>query len=322
MPTSTPQARQTWLKVYQQLGSVSQAARRCGIARSTLHRWLKRQEEDLTDHSRRPHRLAGQTTPEEVVGLVLDIRERFHYGKLRIYSHLLQHHSLRLSPSTVARILLRHECQPLKRYRKQQPVVRYARPVPGDRLQLDVCKIAPGLYQYTAIDDCSRFKVVCLYKRKTATNSLDFLEQVLEQFVYPVQRIQTDRGREFFAYAFQERLMEYHIKFRPIKPRSPHLNGKVERSHQTDLQEFYRTANLKDPCIGDRLQEWQFFYNYQRPHSALCGKTPAQAAAEKSAQTPFWDEVIARYDPSKERLREQSYYWDKKLTAKNRKPKP
>ena len=67
MPTSTPQARQTWLKFYQQLGSVSLAARRCGIARSTLHRWLKRQDaQSLTDHPRRPHRLAAQTTPEEV----------------------------------------------------------------------------------------------------------------------------------------------------------------------------------------------------------------------------------------------------------------
>lgn len=175
MPTSTPQARQTWLRVYQQLGSVSLAARHCGIARSTLHRWLKRKAiQGLTDYSRRPHRLAGQTTSEEVIGLMLDIRERFHFGKLRICSHLLQHHSLRLSPSTVARILHRHECQPLKRYRKEQPVVRYARPVPGDRLQLDLCKIAPVLYQNTAIDDCSRYKIVCLCKCKTAANSLDF----------------------------------------------------------------------------------------------------------------------------------------------------
>ncbi|MVM32487.1 DDE-type integrase/transposase/recombinase [Spirosoma sp. HMF4905] len=130
---------------------------------------------------------------------------------------------------------------------------------------MDVCKIEPGIYHYTAIDDCSRFKILHTYQRRTTTNSIDFLDRVLEQFVYLIQGIQTDRGREFFAYCFQEKLREYCIKFRPIKPRSSHLNGKVERSQQTGLQEFYRTADLKDPALNDRLAEWQFYYNYQAP---------------------------------------------------------
>ncbi|EKI30016.1 integrase core domain protein, partial [Escherichia coli ARS4.2123] len=49
---------------------------------------------------------------------------------------------------------------------------------------------------------------------------------------FPIQRSQTDRGREFFAVKVQERLKEYGIKFRPNKPASPHLNGKVERSQK------------------------------------------------------------------------------------------
>lgn len=92
---------------------------------------------------------------------------------------------------------------------------------------MDVCKIAAGLYQYTAIDDCTRWKVLALYKRRTAKNTLDFLDQVVERMPFPIQRFQTDRGKEFFAYAVQERLMDWGIKFRPIKPASPHLNGKV-----------------------------------------------------------------------------------------------
>jgi transposase InsO family protein len=68
---------------------------------------------------------------------------------------------------------------------------------------------------------------MALFDRRTAANSLIFLEQMIVEMPFPIQRIQTDRGREFFAYKFQERLKEYAIKFRPIKPRSPHLNGKV-----------------------------------------------------------------------------------------------
>ena len=108
---------------------------------------------------------------------------------------------------------------------------------------MDTCKIAPGLYQYTAIDDCTRIRVLALYKRRSAANSLLFLEKVIEDFPFPIQRIQTDRGREFFAYTFQEKLMEYGIKFRPLKPASPHLNGKVERSQRTDLGEFNASMN-------------------------------------------------------------------------------
>jgi transposase InsO family protein len=69
---------------------------------------------------------------------------------------------------------------------------------------------------------------------------------MIERFPFPIQRVQTDRGLEFFALEVQFRLMEYGIKFRPNKPRYPHLNGKVECSQQTDLREFYATIDLSN----------------------------------------------------------------------------
>ncbi|CAN5836253.1 hypothetical protein BH24BAC1_BH24BAC1_40870 [soil metagenome] len=104
---------------------------------------------------------------------------------------------------------------------------------------MDVCKITTGIYQYTANDDCSRFRALCTYSRKPAKNSNDFLDRVMKQMPFPLQQVQTDWGKKFFAHCFQEKLQEYGIKFRPIKPRSPNLNRKVKRSHQIDLQEFY-----------------------------------------------------------------------------------
>jgi transposase InsO family protein len=132
---------------------------------------------------------------------------------------------------------------------------------------MDVCKIAPGLYQYTAIDDCTRYKVLRLYSRRTAANTLNFLGVVMDEMPFAFQRIQTDRGGKFFAVKFQERLPEWGIKFRPIKPRSPHLNGKVERCQRTDLDEFYATVDLKDPTLVDQLSQWQHYYNWDRPHT-------------------------------------------------------
>jgi transposase InsO family protein len=178
------------------------------------------------------------------------------------------------------------------------------------------CKIAPGLYQYTAIDDCTRIRVLALYKRRSAANSLLFLEKVIEEFPFPIQRIQTDRGREFFAYTFQEKLMEYGIKFRPLKPASPHLNGKVERSQRTDLEEFYAPVDLSAEDLADQLDDWQSHYNEFRVHGSLDGRTPWQVWYERAQRTPLFEEVEALYDESVERIRHPDYRIDLQLAAK------
>ena len=82
--------------------------------------------------------------------------------------------------------------------------------------------------------------------------------------------------------------MKYSIKFSLVKPASPHLNGKVERSQQTDLREFYATVDLSNfEKLKNQLKEWQFSYNYQRPHGSLNGNTPAQYSGELGNNTPL-----------------------------------
>jgi len=181
-------------------------------------------------------------------------------------------------------------------------------------VQVDTCKIGPGLFQFTAIDDCTRFRVLGLYKRRTVKNAVHFLiERMIEEFPFPIQRIQSDRGSEFFGIAFQKKLREYHIKFRPIPPGSPHLNGKVERSQQTDLLEFYAIEDLSDPKLEDHLYEWQFFYNWHRPHSSLGGKTPIDRLGDLLKQTPWSWEIYNQYNPRIEGFRERNYWADKKI---------
>lgn len=127
---------------------------------------------------------------------------------------------------------------------------------------------------------------------------------------FPVQRIQTDCELESFALKFQEKLKEYAIKFRPIEPHLPHLNGKVERSQKTDVKEFDPTVNLKDPELIKKLQEWQDYYNEFRSHDSLNGKIPWEKWYELALTTPYHDEVEAAFDESKERLRLQNYRHD------------
>ena len=303
-----------WVRMYEETKNAGLVCRRCGISRPTLRKWYSRYQkqgiEGLYNQSRKPHNSPNTKVTLEMENLIIELRKQRKLGARRIQSELKRHHLIELSLATIHKILVRNKVKPLNRKRSKKTFKSYNRPIPGDRVQMDTKKLAPGKYQYTAVDDCTRYRVLGFYHRRTAANTLLFLEKIIEEIPFSFQRIQTDRGREFFAVKVQRKLMEYGIKFRPIKPRSPHLNGKVERSQKTDLQEFYSTVDLDDHHLVDKLQEWQHYYNWDRPHGSLNGKTPMEKYFELADKTPFRDEVEFNYDASKERIQEQNYQVD------------
>ena len=67
-----------------------------------------------------------------------------------------------------------------------------------------------------------------------------------------------------------------------IKPRTPQLNGKVERSHRTDKDEFDQLLTYQgDVDLEEKLAVWERFYNFDQPHGAHGGKTPYEVLREK-----------------------------------------
>ena len=308
----TLKARLKWVELYLESKDAGYVCRRCGISRPTLRKWFRRYQSEgikgLADRSRRPHNSPAKKIDSKITEWIMSLRNDRNLGARRIQSELFRQHEYHLSLAAIHKVLIGQEAKPIKKLKRKKKFKRYSRPIPGDRVQIDTCKIAPGIYQYTAVDDCSRWRVLEIYKRRTATNTADFIDKMVEEFSFPIQRIQSDRGKEFFAIRSQERMMYYGIKFRPVKPASPHLNGKVERSQKTDLEEFYATADLSDFAkLKEELGYWQFYYNWQRPHGSLGGKTPSQIVAELNKKTPIWDEVLENYDPEKEHIQEQNY---------------
>lgn len=166
---------------------------------------------------------------------------------------------------------------------------------------MDVCKIAN--------------KFIALYPNRSANNTLDFLDKVTKEMPFTIQRIQTDRGQEFFAYSVQEKLMKHKIKFRPIKPASPHLNGKVERTQRTDLDEFYSSVNIKSPDLVQKLETWQEYYNKQRAHSSLQGQTSHEKYKKLESKIPSLEEVNQNFDLKKEVIITQDYKIYKMIKA-------
>lgn len=299
--------RRSWVLAYQTLGDAGAVCRRFGISRPTLRKWLRRYEREgeigLRAQSRRPHRSPTLKVGEGQETLILDLRRERRLGVKRLRNELQRLHDVRLSATTIHKVLTRHGLNVLPtRKRGRRKPKRYDRPVPGDRVQMDTCKIRPGLYQFTAIDDCSRFLVAGLARRRSAQATLTFLDQVLEEMPFPIQRLQTDRGTEFFAESVQHRLMDEAIRFRPIPPRSPHLNGKVERAQRTILEEFWAATEPKAVDVGDQLALWVHHYNWHRSHESLHGDTPIERLCQRADKTPLWATVSEAYDPANEHI--------------------
>jgi transposase InsO family protein len=103
-------------------------------------------------------------------------------------------------------------------------------------------------YQFTAIDDCTRLRVLRIYERCDQTVAVQFLDYVLDKLPFKVAVVQTDNGGEFGS-SFHYHLLDRGIGHVYIRPATPRLNGKVERSHRIDSEEFYRL--LKGVVIDD-----------------------------------------------------------------------
>jgi transposase InsO family protein len=280
-------------------GNVSQTCRYYGISRPTFYKWVERYEElgeeGLRDRSSRPHYCPHETCAE-VVGKIVYLRQHYHFGPLKIAMYLKRYHDLEIGQSGIWRILKRLDMNRLpasQRYKRHdRRWKRYEKPQPGHHVQVDVKFIEPvngsrkKHYQFTAIDDCTRIRVLRIYPRNNQKTAIQFIDYVLEKLPFRVETIQTDNGAEFQA-SFHWHLLDRGINHLYIKPATPRLNGKVERSHRIDADEFYRMLDgvvVDDTeLFNDKLQQWEDFYNFHRPHGALDGQTPYERLRQKTA---------------------------------------
>ena len=150
---------------------------------------------------------------------------------------------------------------------------------PGDLIQLDTLDIRPlpgvVLKHFTACDMISRWDVIDVYSRATASTASHFLNSLEERMPFAVRAIQVDGGSEFEA-VFEEECQRRGIKLFVLPPRSPKLNGRVERAHRTHTEEFYNLTESSFDIAELRsyLLQWERVYNTIRPHQALGYLTP------------------------------------------------
>ena len=126
---------------------------------------------------------------------------------------------------------------------------------PGDLVQVDTLDVRPLpaviLKHFTARDVVSRWDVVEVRTRATANTATDFLSTLQARMPFPVRAIQVDGGSEFQA-GFEQAYQERGLRLFVLPPRSPKLNGAVERAQRTHTEEFYE---VNDFSPGDRSPE-------------------------------------------------------------------
>ena len=182
-----------------------------------------------------------------------------------------------------------------QRYKRhKQRWMRYEKPQPGHQVQIVVKFRRPHCgrdrqkhYQFTAIDDCTRIRVLRVYPKCNQKTAGQFLDYLLERLPFRVEAIQIDNGAEFQS-GLCWHVLDRGIRHTYIKPATPRLNGKIERSHRIDSEEFYRMLDgvvIDDTeLFNDKLQQWEDYYNFDRPHDALDGQTPYERLKQKTTQ--------------------------------------
>lgn len=285
--------------------NVSKTCRHFTVSRQTLYRWLKRFNpkdlRSLEDRSSRPKRCKQATWTTQEVLAVKQMRERHTaWGKLKL-AVLLARQGLRLSASRVGRILayLKRTGQliePLRRFSarrrqwKRQYATRkprtYEAKLPGDIVQLDTMDVRPEpgivLKQFTTVDVVSRWSVPTIASNATALLASRALDNLIERMPFPIKAIQVDGGSEFMA-EFEDACQQKGILLFELPPRSPKLNGRVERANRTYREEFYNSSDATPTVAGlaTHLRLWEHTYNHVRPHQALGMLTPAEFLSQR-----------------------------------------
>lgn len=279
--------------------SVAEAVRVFKRSRATIYRWLRRYDphhlETLEPRSRRPRRTRRRQWSAGQEAAVLRLRQAHpRWGKLKL-AVLLAAEGLILSVSTVGRILtslkrrdllieprsvkVRHP-KPVRPYATRVPKDKRTPTQPGELVQLDTVHLRPlpGVErrQFTAVDVVSRTAVVGVRSRATAGTAAAFLDELVARMPFPVQAIQVDGGSEFMA-EFEEACEQRNIALYVLPPRSPKLNGRVERLNGTCRREFWECydGELDLPTLQTALRAWEVTYNTQRPHQSLDDLTPS-----------------------------------------------
>jgi transposase InsO family protein len=274
----------------------------------TIYRWRKRYDgsvESLADISRKPHHHPKEHTAEEIELIKKYKANNRKTGLVVLWVKLRRAGYSRTVQGLygIMRRLGIYEKAPSKK-KESEPIEWEEITYPGQKVQIDV-KYVPRkcmsvdlqrekirYYQYTAIDEYTRKRIIWHVEEQSTYTSSEFVKKVIRSFPFKIKCIQTDNGFEFTnrlnwqsfdrnkKTLFEKTLEENGIEHKLIKPHTPKQNGKVERSHRKDQERFYYDKifySLED--LRNRAKYWIQEYN-NFPMRPLGWLSPNEKLAE------------------------------------------
>lgn len=302
--TLSPAARQRlrWFDYYEAHGRNARlTCRHFGISPQTFYGWRRRYHpghlQTLESAFRRPRRVRQPTASPALVEAVLALRQQYpRWGKDKLVV-LLRKQGRNVSTSMVGRILKRLKDRgvlvepvrgrlvgsrrPWRRPYAMRKPKEYLVQTPGDLVQVDTLDVRPVadvmIKHFGGRDVISRWDVMEAHLRATSRTAETFLDALTTRMPFPVKAIQVDGGSEY-AGDFEVACQRRGIRLFTLPPRSPKLNGHVERAHRTHREEFYEVTDVVWTVaeLNRALHTWEQTYNTVRPHQALGYLTPLE----------------------------------------------
>ncbi|PJE57425.1 MAG: hypothetical protein COU82_02135 [Candidatus Portnoybacteria bacterium CG10_big_fil_rev_8_21_14_0_10_38_18] len=300
LPNSAEEERLHWIKPFiDAKRSLKEISEISPFSYRTLKRWVAEYRKygivGLMPKSRKPHHHPNEY-PQWLIDKIRKLRTETKLGP-DVLTILLKRENINASHSGIGKLLKREHLSKQKRRiqkkKKWVPKTTY----PGDLIEIDVVYTRKfkgnWLYQYTAIDNCTRWKYSWTTLEQSNRTAVVFLEKVINNFPFKIKAIKTDN-----ASIFTNRYTGYQKSADPMNPRlhifdktslrcgiihylidpgKPQQNGKVERSHRTDRERFWNNIqfnNLKE--LKQKQQEYLRWYNTKCPHLGIHGLTPEE----------------------------------------------
>ncbi len=259
--TSNARFRQRVIKRSYKKG-VTEAAKYYRISRNAIYEWRHKYDgkswKSLLDKSHRPHHHPNEHTPEEKEMIL----KRYAYYKddMIMLWDSLRKDGYKRSYTSLVRVVNKWIRPEIKKKQERKPKPYQRAEYPGQKVQVDV-KFVPSYcvvngqkyYQYTAVDECTRWTFREMYDEHSTYSSADFLKKLILNCPFPIREIQTDNGTEFTRALisddgkpslFEKLLEKCGIKYHRIRVATPRHNGKVERQHRTDEKRFYKKMKM------------------------------------------------------------------------------
>lgn len=294
--------RERWLKLHLEGGlSIVELAKRSGFSRDTLHRWKRLYQTfglDGLKEKSRAHHFHPKTTSSQVVERIRAIRLAHNFCARKIQIRLKKE-GVMMSTRGVHRVLKREKLVRTKRRLPRSDIWRPKSTIPGEVVEIDVALMrkykGKWVFQFTAIDCCTRWRFLRVYSEQHSLNAARFLEALVETAPFRVQGVKTDNGSIFTnryvgaykslgkrkKHVFDQTCRSNGIIHYLIQPGKPAQNGKVERSHRTDREEFWDRVTFSSLADLEQKQSvYLDWYNNEREHLGIGGLTPREKLKE------------------------------------------